>query len=92
MRKIPFCRECVFYGGRKNGAGICKRKGEPLVAEHIKSDFWCINGVIKGCESCEYKEGDSGTGRCAYCKNMWNEFGSWSEWEIEEASAKRAKI
>ena len=47
MNKLPFCRECAHYGGRKNGVGICKFRNPPLVAEHIKPDFWCKDGVFK---------------------------------------------
>lgn len=44
MKHIPYCRKCMYYGGRKNGIGICNCGKKPLLAEHIKSDFWCIKG------------------------------------------------
>ena len=87
MNKLPFCRECAHFGGRKNGEGICKLRNPPLVAEHIKPDFWCKDGIFKGCRSCAYEPGDNGTGRCAYCRNTHDEMGVWSEWEQRKSSA-----
>lgn len=48
MKSVPFCRECVFYGGRRNGVGVCNLNGQKYEAEHIKGDFWCINGKLRG--------------------------------------------
>ena len=89
MRDIPYCRECAFYGGRKNGIGTCNYGETPFSAEHIKSDFWCINGSRKGCQTCLFKPEDKHVGRCLYCKSVHDDVGEWVEWA--KISAKLVK-
>lgn len=43
MKKIPYCHECKFYGGK----GVCNHPDHPLKAPHIVRDFWCIFGKFK---------------------------------------------
>ena len=50
MRKLPFCQQCVFYGG----PGVCNEGGKPLTATHIQEGFWCIKGIMKDCGSCKH--------------------------------------
>ena len=82
MKNIPFCRECVFYGGRHNGVGVCTY-GATISAEHIKADFWCINGVRKWCKSCQYESEDKSVGRCLYCRRVHDDTGVLTEWELK---------
>ena len=83
MKRTPFCRECIFYGGRVEGKGICNQKENQYISEHITDDFWCINGIRKGCVNCEHE--GSWSDRCKYCKAMWWEMGEYSEWETKRS-------
>lgn len=47
MKQLPFCPECIYYAGRKNGKGTCTIYNPPLVAEHIGGEHWCIKGIKK---------------------------------------------
>lgn len=81
MNKLPFCGQCAFYGGRRNGVGVCNF-GKTIEAEHIKSDFWCIKGKFKNCQTCQH-EGEW-SDRCAYCKSNKDDVGELTEWELKE--------
>lgn len=43
MKKIPFCGECMHYGGK----GLCKHPEYGGKYEHINRDFWCVKGKFK---------------------------------------------
>jgi hypothetical protein len=90
MRKIPFCSKCAFYGGRVNGIGTCNQGVTPYKSEHIgTSEFWCIKGVYKNCESCKYYD-ERWSNRCLYCKSNKDEVGQLTEWVLK-ASTQRGK-
>ena len=76
MRKLPFCQQCVFFGG----AGVCNEGEKPLTVTHIQEGFWCIKGIMKDCGSCKHC-GINQYGRCDYCKANRNDFGVYTEWE-----------
>lgn len=82
MKNIPFCRECAFYGGRRGGVGVCNLNGKKYEAEHIKGDFWCKDGKIKGCQTCKHDR--EWADRCAYCKRNKDDVGELTEWEPKE--------
>ena len=53
-----------------------------LCAEHIKGDFWCKDGKVKGCQTCKHDR--EWADRCTYCKRNKDDVGELTEWEPKE--------
>lgn len=48
MKKIPYCNQCKYYGGK----GICNHPEHGGKYPHINREFWCRLGEWKeGCKN-----------------------------------------